>query len=641
MKKGKKRGPKSTKKKTNQGKGFSLPLRLKVVKLYTEEQYPTDIICRETGASYSSLQRWVKLYRMHGEAGLERGYSSGKRQKLHPEIKSKIIDLKRMDKSRGTRRISDILKRFFFLKASPEAVRKTLNQENLIEPPRKKRQHNRAKPRFFERSKPNQLWQSDICMYKIKDKFTYLIGYIDDYSRYITGLEIFTSQTAGNVIEVYRKAAVEYGPPKEMLTDNGRQYTTWRGTTRFEQELRKDKIHHIKSQPHHPMTLGKIERFWKSIMEEFLNRTTFDTFDEARERLRLWVKYYNHRRPHQGIGSLCPADRFFEISSQIRQTMDKGIQENILELALRGKPAAPFYMVGRMQGQDVVLRAEKGKLRLSVDDDVKKNSQELIYDLNSEGGKDNGENQEKIRTAYIPAQCAGEGTGSVKHLDGTAEACTGLQGDGDTMGDAEPLAEPCTGGHDAGPGAEDQTGAGSSTESPPASISGEEATELSTTTGTCSEVGEPANKDTGAESASTGEGHQDKQEHKEEVIIPEERSVLEPTTESGRCPGHEACHYCNAGTERPDISDRRCPAIRSIPQDILRVGAEGPDGHDEGSCQQPERPPTETGGYREGPLEEEHPGAGGPSGDSQEVRSCQEHPGCHGREREELVKAEE
>jgi hypothetical protein len=41
-----------------------------------------------------------------------------------------------------------------------------------------------------------------------------------------------------------------------MLTDNGRQYTTWRGTSRFEAELQKDRVSHIKSRPHHPMTLG-------------------------------------------------------------------------------------------------------------------------------------------------------------------------------------------------------------------------------------------------------------------------------------------------------------------------------------------------------------------------------------------------
>ena len=50
------------------------------------------------------------------------------------------------------------------------------------------------------------------------------------------------------------------------------------------------------------MTLGKIDRFWKTIYEEFLVRAQFGSFEEAQERVRHWVKYYTHKRPHQGIG---------------------------------------------------------------------------------------------------------------------------------------------------------------------------------------------------------------------------------------------------------------------------------------------------------------------------------------------------
>jgi hypothetical protein len=51
-------------------------------------------------------------------------------------------------------------------------------------------------------------------------------------------------------------------------------------------------------------------------------------------------------------------------------------------MALRGQPKAPFYLIGRMEGQSVVLKAEKGKLKLSVDD------KEMTYDL--EKGNDGG-----------------------------------------------------------------------------------------------------------------------------------------------------------------------------------------------------------------------------------------------------------
>ena len=79
----------------------------------------------------------------------------------------------------------------------------------------------------------------------------------------------------------------EYGVPKEMLSDQGFPYASWRGAARFEAESGKDRVHHLKSRPHHPMTLGKIERFWKLIWEKFLVRAQFDSLESARERIRL------------------------------------------------------------------------------------------------------------------------------------------------------------------------------------------------------------------------------------------------------------------------------------------------------------------------------------------------------------------
>lgn len=161
-------------------------------------------------------------------------------------------------------------------------------------------------------------------------------------------------------------------------------------------ELKKDGVAHFKSRPQHPMTLGKIERFWSSIWQDFLTRAQFGSFEEARERIRFWTKHYNHKRPHQGIGGLCPADRFFEIQTALRQTIEAGIKENLLEMALRGQPRAPFYMVGRMEGQSVVLRAEKGKLKLELSDSQNQNTHELVYDLNQKQSQPGQDQQQTL-----------------------------------------------------------------------------------------------------------------------------------------------------------------------------------------------------------------------------------------------------
>ena len=88
-----------------------------------------------------------------------------------------------------------------------------------------------SKQRFFERATPNQLWQNDILTFRLGSWNAYMIGFTDDYGRFLTGLGLFRNQTAEHVLEVYRRALGEYGVPREMLTDKGRHYTNWRGST--------------------------------------------------------------------------------------------------------------------------------------------------------------------------------------------------------------------------------------------------------------------------------------------------------------------------------------------------------------------------------------------------------------------------
>ncbi len=472
------------------GNRYAFELKLRCVKLRLEEGFPASLLSKEMGVSKDVVYRWVKAYQERGEEGLRnRVVFSGRRRKLPLPVRQKIIEIKKQDPLFGVKRISHLLKRMFFLSASPETVRQTLQEESLISSPRKRLQSNLSRPRFFERSTPNQMWQGDIFTFRLGGRYAYLIGFIDDYSRYIVGLELYRTQTGGNVLEVYRRAISEYGVPKEMLTDNGRQYTNWRGASRFEKELQKDHIRHIKSQPHHPMTLGKMERFWKTIFVEFLSRAQFASFEEAQERVKQWVKYYNHKRPHQGILGLCPADRFFEIQGELRKTIEQGVAENVLEMALRGKPRSPFYMVGRMEGQSVVLRAEKGKLRLLVDDEDEGTAQEMVYDVSGQssspqerqvGGGEDRQGREDEQTAR--RQQAGEGVhgpgeepSGVVSLDGETQTQRPLPGFGRELDAVEQLAGAGDGGDPSGaPAAGGLGGEDNGIEPPPCGIVGEE-----------------------------------------------------------------------------------------------------------------------------------------------------------------------
>ena len=628
---------KSKRKGNRYGRRYGLDFKVRCAKLRLEEGIPVSLISKEVGASKDVIRRWAKAYQEQGEAGLKnRIPPEGRRRKLPGPVRQKIVEIKKREPLFGVKRISDLLKRTFFLSASPETVRKTLQTESLIVPSRKKSQHNITRPRFFERSTPNQMWQGDIFTFRLGGRYAYLIGFIDDYSRYMVGLELYRTQTADQVLEVYRRAVGEYGVPKELLTDRGRQYTNWRGSTRFERELRKDRVKHIKSRAHHPMTLGKVERFWKTIYEEFLVRAQFVSFEEARERVRHWVQYYNHRRPHQGIGGLCPADRYFEIQAELRKTIEQGIAENALEMALRGKPREPFYMVGRMEGQSVVLRAEKGKLRLMVDDEEGGGKKEMVYEVTpkdrsiektqreethgkgrkTETGEagDGGQEKEEGKSVLYGG---GEVSGGAVGLDGEVHDREGLPGAGDCTERIRLLAAEGDGGD--APGARIlpvASGQGrDSIESASCGIIGNEkqdggGQELRGAPGETPRQNDPGEQDRKAEGDRSRE---------ETLIVSEERSNGGESAEEGLGGGEQkACSGAgdsdSSGAKRSSDGKGGSEAAGDIAKDLLRVGGEVPQSHGPGAGEPLCGEAFCARGRGEGDASGEGPGAGEEAG---------------------------
>jgi putative transposase len=59
-----------------------------------------------------------------------------------------------------------------------------------------------------------------------------------------------------------------------------------------------------------PWRNGFIERSHRTDNEEFFQRYRFASSEESRYYFRLWEEYYNHARPHQGLGNHTPAHRF-------------------------------------------------------------------------------------------------------------------------------------------------------------------------------------------------------------------------------------------------------------------------------------------------------------------------------------------
>jgi len=141
------------------------------------------------------------------------------------------------------------------------------------------------------------------------------------------------------------------------------QHTNWRGDP-VEQNWRRAVSTSVPSAP--PDDAGKIERSEVAVGGVFCSGRSFDKLRGAVERTALVVQVLQPQAGRNQGSGIVPRGPLLRDRTELRQTIEKGLEENALELALRGRPVDPFYMVGRMRGQSVVIRAEKGKVRMLV-----------------------------------------------------------------------------------------------------------------------------------------------------------------------------------------------------------------------------------------------------------------------------------
>ncbi len=327
-------------------------------------------VAQVAGVQPCTIDRWLNIFNKEGLGGLCSRPSTISASKICSALEERIIRHRKENPEHGVRRIHDELRNNEALDISPEKIRQVVNAAGLGGKPVKSK---RRPPqiRRFERKLPNAMWQIDIFTFELKRMYkAYLIGIIDDHSRYMVGWGLFRQQTAASVLEVVKGAIGEWGAPAEILSDNGRQFVAWRGTTRFQKVLKQQGIQHVRSAPRHPMTLGKIERFWQTIWKEFLFEATFASFADACQRLDNWVAFYNHKRPHQGIGGACPADRFYGVVNDVEMARRHGCRENSERLALGQEPKPPLYLFGRLGDTDVRVVRQGEDIELKVGESI-------------------------------------------------------------------------------------------------------------------------------------------------------------------------------------------------------------------------------------------------------------------------------
>lgn len=356
-------------KKGNPGNTFrTAEEKMQILKELSDSCAPITVFAKWKGIAACTLIAWQNQFKEQGEAGLINKNTTIEAT-LPNEIIQKIINLKKEHPHMGGPKIAQYLAREDFINVSKGAILKLLKNHpdtcDLVGEKAGPKNKTKYQPKSFERSRPRQMYQMDITPWKLKGLFTvYIIGCIDDYSRFMVSWGVFRRQTSEHCIEVLRSAMEQYSsPPEEVLTDNGRQFYSWRGRNDFQKFLIKAGIRHIRSRAYHPQTLGKIESFWRNMYQELLSRETIANYEDLQEKMKRWIDHYNFKRPHQGINGMAPADRFFGVDKQMREVMLEGA--GMVKDALVVNPnrlISPMYLIGRIGNKEIRVLARDGSV---------------------------------------------------------------------------------------------------------------------------------------------------------------------------------------------------------------------------------------------------------------------------------------
>lgn len=180
----------------------------------------------------------------------------------------------------------------------------------------------------YEMSYPGELVHSDsyhVDPTMVVDRAKHhLIGVIDDCTR-LCYVELVDRATAFDASQVFSRAykwfMVHGFNVDELMTDNGPEFCSSskdqikRMQHAFETTLAVFNVKHIRIQPYHPETNGKIERFWRILQDECLAKQSKTlTKSELIQEIQKFMYYYNYQRRHGSLEFKSPLDKLQKIA---------------------------------------------------------------------------------------------------------------------------------------------------------------------------------------------------------------------------------------------------------------------------------------------------------------------------------------
>jgi transposase InsO family protein len=274
-------------------------------------------VARRFDVSRQAVHRWLRWYEDQGLPGLvDRSHRPPRcSHQMDPAVEVWVLEARRRNPDWGPRRlVHEAARAQVDPVPSRSGVYRALKRAGLIDPQGRRRRDRRFKR--WERGGAMELWQMDVVggVLLADGRECKVLTGLDDHSRFVVCAGLMLRATSRAVCSHFAQAMRRHGVPQEVLTDNGKVFTGRFGAkdieVLFDRICRENGIDHLLSAPRRPTTTGKIERFHRTLRQEFLTGRVFEDLDSAQAELDAWVGTYNTERPHSALGMATPASRF-------------------------------------------------------------------------------------------------------------------------------------------------------------------------------------------------------------------------------------------------------------------------------------------------------------------------------------------
>ena len=288
--------------------------KLEIIRIVEQSHLPAKRTLDGLGIARRTFYRWYDRYREGGPEALEDRPSAPSRvwNRIEDDIRGQIIEMALEQTELSPRdlavRFTDE-KRYFVSEAT---VYRLLKTHDLITSPAYV-VIKAAEAFHTQTTRPNEMWQTDFTYFKIIGwGWMYLSTVLDDYSRYIIAWRLCSTMCASDVTDTLDLALAASGCDSatvlhkpRLLSDNGPSYIAGE----LAEYIEAQKMTHVRGAPFHPQTQGKIERWHQTLKNRILLENYFLPGDLEQE-IEAFVEHYNHRRYHESLDNVTPADTY-------------------------------------------------------------------------------------------------------------------------------------------------------------------------------------------------------------------------------------------------------------------------------------------------------------------------------------------